>query len=56
MSEPTKNDPIFPWNECIDLTDGTNRGVILALAAVFDAIQALRADLVSARAAKEGGE
>jgi hypothetical protein len=56
MSEPANREPVFSWNECIELTDTTNRGVIVALSAVFDVIQALRADLAAARAAKEGGE
>lgn len=39
------DDVQFPWNDMIMLTTGEDRGLGIALSAVFDAIQGLRRDL-----------
>ena len=40
-------EPVFPWNDCISMTSGGSeqRAVVIALSAVFDAIQSLRWEL-----------
>ena len=48
VSDTPNTEPVFPWNDAISLTcDDSNRAVVICLSAVFDAIQALRADLRS---------
>lgn len=45
-SAPPLDEVVFPWNAAVTMTGPEGeRAVVLCLSAVFDAIQALRADV-----------